>query len=115
MVGVVVVTYNSQEVIGDCLDSCLGIPGVTVVVVDNGSQDATRDQIVRLSACDPLNLAGILTPGERVPATLSNTVGLRDGVPLPSAEAEAIRHPRHRQRSAFQDSAGVSGASRTIP
>jgi ATP-dependent helicase Lhr and Lhr-like helicase len=74
-------------------------------------KNATRDQVVRLSACDPLNLAGILTPGERVPATLSNTVGLRDGVPLPAGEAEAIRHPRHRHRSESLDS-GVSGASR---
>ena len=44
-------------------------------------RDPKRDSIVRLSACDPLNLAGILTPGERTPATLSNTIVLRDGVP----------------------------------
>jgi N-acetylglucosaminyl-diphospho-decaprenol L-rhamnosyltransferase len=41
--GVVVVTYNSAEVIGRCLDSCAGLP---VVVVDNASDDSTRD-IVR--------------------------------------------------------------------
>ena len=41
--GVVVVTYNSAEVIGRCLDSCAGLP---VVVIDNASTDATRD-IVR--------------------------------------------------------------------
>src|ERR1700682_3696296 len=38
--GVVVVTYNSAEVIGRCLDSCKGLP---VVVIDNASTDATRD------------------------------------------------------------------------
>src|SRR5260370_24741179 len=38
--GVVVVTYNSAEVIGRCLDSCTGLP---VVVMDNASTDATRD------------------------------------------------------------------------
>jgi len=37
--GVVVVTYNSADVIGRCLDSCAGLP---VVVVDNASRDATR-------------------------------------------------------------------------
>jgi len=45
MVGVVVVTYNSQDVIGECLDACLRLPGVTVIVVDNDSQDATLNQI----------------------------------------------------------------------
>src|SRR5439155_11700012 len=29
-----------------------------------------RGEVVRLSACDPLNLVGIITPGPRVPATL---------------------------------------------
>ncbi len=38
--------------------------------------------VVALSACDPLNLVGILTPGPRVPATLSNMVVFRDGVPV---------------------------------
>src|SRR6202162_465001 len=40
--GVVVVTYNSVDVIGRCLDSCAGLP---VVVVDNASSDATRDLV----------------------------------------------------------------------
>jgi N-acetylglucosaminyl-diphospho-decaprenol L-rhamnosyltransferase len=40
--GVVVVTYNSADVIGRCLDSCAGLP---VVVVDNASRDATRDLV----------------------------------------------------------------------
>jgi ATP-dependent Lhr-like helicase len=42
-----------------------------------------QGDIVRVSACDPLNLAGIVTPGERIAATLSNMVVLRDGVPEP--------------------------------
>ncbi len=37
--------------------------------------------LVRLAATDPLNLAGIVTPGPRIPAIRSNTVVLRDGVP----------------------------------
>ena len=37
---------------------------------------------VRLSACDPLNLVGIITPGPRVPAFLGNHVTYRDGVPM---------------------------------
>jgi ATP-dependent Lhr-like helicase len=44
-------------------------------------KEPKRGEIVRLSACDPLNLVGVLTPGPRVPATLSNTVVYVDGVP----------------------------------
>jgi ATP-dependent Lhr-like helicase len=36
---------------------------------------------VSLSACDPLNLAGILTPGPRVPAQLQNRILYLDGLP----------------------------------
>ncbi|HSZ82596.1 MAG TPA: DEAD/DEAH box helicase, partial [Polyangia bacterium] len=44
-------------------------------------KEPRRGEVVRLSACDPLNLVGILTPGPRVPATLANTVVFVDGVP----------------------------------
>ncbi len=43
-------------------------------------------EVMRLSACDPLNLVGILTPGPRVPATMTQTVVYRDGVPVPSSD-----------------------------
>ncbi len=39
-------------------------------------------EMVRVSACDPLNLVGIVTPGARVPAAMTNTVVYRDGVPV---------------------------------
>ena len=39
-------------------------------------------QIVSVSACDPLNLVGIVTPGPRVPAVLGHRVSYRDGVPV---------------------------------
>ncbi len=40
------------------------------------------EQWVSLSAADPLNLIGILTPGPRVPALAGNRVLYRDGVPV---------------------------------
>ena len=47
--------------------------------------------VVELSACDPLNLAGILTPGPRVPAHVGGTVRFRDGVPArPDTFAEGF-------------------------
>ena len=44
---------------------------------------------VTLSAADPLNLVGILVPGERVPAISGNSVTYRDGAaaPLPAVVA----------------------------
>ncbi len=39
-------------------------------------------ELTSISAADPLNLVGILTPGHRVPATPKNRVLFRDGVPI---------------------------------
>ena len=39
-------------------------------------------QTVRISACDPLNLVGIITPGPRIPAVPGHHVTYRDGVPI---------------------------------
>jgi ATP-dependent Lhr-like helicase len=44
-------------------------------------------QITRLSAADPLNLIGIITPGPRVPAIHANSLVLRDGIPLVAEES----------------------------
>ncbi len=49
-------------------------------------------EVVAVSACDPLNLAGVLTPGPRVPAVLGNRVAFRDGVPVASLQGGAV-HP----------------------
>jgi ATP-dependent Lhr-like helicase len=40
-----------------------------------------RGEEVRISAADPLNLVGILTPGPRIPASTSRVIALRDGLP----------------------------------
>jgi ATP-dependent Lhr-like helicase len=42
----------------------------------------TEGEVVRVSASDPLNLVGILTPGSRVPASRNQFVQYRDGVPI---------------------------------
>ena len=46
-----------------------------------------RAEIIRISACDPLNLVGILTPGPRVPAIRGGEVIYRDGLPVTSEDA----------------------------
>jgi len=46
-------------------------------------------ETITLSAADPLNLVGILVPGERVPAISGRTVSFRDGVATSPPELEA--------------------------
>jgi ATP-dependent Lhr-like helicase len=51
---------------------------------------------VKVSAADPLNLVGIITPGPRVPSAGRNTIVLEDGVPI---EGDS-RHEASRNRVA---------------
>lgn len=46
-------------------------------------------EIITVSAADPLNLAGILLPGERVAANSGKIITLRDGIPIEIAESVA--------------------------
>ncbi|MBZ5509971.1 MAG: DEAD/DEAH box helicase [Acidobacteriia bacterium] len=45
-------------------------------------------EIITISAADPLNLVGIVVPGERVPAISGKTVTYRDGVAVASEERQ---------------------------
>jgi ATP-dependent Lhr-like helicase len=51
---------------------------------------ATDGAIVTLSAADPLNLLGIVTPGPRLPALMGNRFALRDGVPVATLAAGEV-------------------------
>jgi ATP-dependent Lhr-like helicase len=48
-------------------------------------------QLVGISAADPLNLTGIVTPGDRIPGLTSNRILYRDGVPVLAREAGQVR------------------------
>jgi len=47
-------------------------------------------EIVRINATDPLNLAGVITPGPRVPALHTNAVIFRDGLPVAVEEGKQL-------------------------
>jgi ATP-dependent Lhr-like helicase len=49
------------------------------------------DELVVLSAADPLNMVGILTPQSRIAGIHSNKVLLKDGVPIAALEAGEVR------------------------
>ena len=57
----------------------------------DGAGYAAEPPLVSVSAADPLNLAGLLTPSEKVAALTGNRLLYRDGVPLAVLEARQVR------------------------
>jgi ATP-dependent Lhr-like helicase len=53
-----------------------------VGVLRSARRDDSTGAVAVLCGADPLNLAGIVTPGTKVPGLYSNRVLLRDGVPV---------------------------------
>ena len=61
--------------------------------------DPMASQEIRLSACDPLNLVGVILPGPRIPALPTNQVLFRGGMPVGSS-VESLRFDVERPHSA---------------
>jgi ATP-dependent Lhr-like helicase len=57
------------------------------------SRDGTADR-VSISAADPLNLVGIVTPGDKVPALSGNRVLFEQGVPVAVQAGGEVRYLR---------------------
>jgi ATP-dependent Lhr-like helicase len=53
---------------------------------------ASRGEPITLSAADPLNLQGVLTPGMRISGFTANRLLFRDGLPIAALEAGEIRN-----------------------
>ena len=51
-------------------------------------REHAEGELVAVSGADPLNLVGILTPGDAVPALTTNRILYRDGVPIVVREGE---------------------------
>ena len=78
---------------GRFVDGFLGEQFALPVAIE--SLRATRKmsptgQTITLSAADPLNLVGILVPGERVPAISGRVVAFRDGVAVSDGEHQRL-------------------------
>ena len=50
-----------------------------------------NDDRIAISAADPLNLLGIILPGDKVPATLNNRILFRGGTPVAQQTGDDIR------------------------
>jgi ATP-dependent Lhr-like helicase len=48
--------------------------------------------LISISGVDPLNLAGITSPGEKITATIDNRILYEDGVVVATREAGVVRH-----------------------
>ena len=70
---------------------------------------ARSERTLTLSAADPLNLTGIVTPGERVSSTAAREVVWRDGEPVGDARAAAPR-----RRSAYRAGTRARWTSSTV-
>ncbi len=78
---------------GRFVDGFLGEQFALPVAVE--SLRATRKlpptgEAITVSAADPLNLVGILVPGDRVPAISGKTVVFRDGVAVQDGELQSV-------------------------
>jgi ATP-dependent Lhr-like helicase len=71
-------------------------------------------RLLVISAADPLNLAGILTAGERVRAIASNRIAYRDGIPVSVMEGDYLR-PLTEMDPAFAMEAANALAGRRVP
>jgi ATP-dependent Lhr-like helicase len=49
------------------------------------------DRLVTISAADPLNLTGIITPGDRIRTVAGNRIVYRHGVPCAAMEGDMLR------------------------
>ena len=54
-------------------------------------KSSSNGELITLSAADPLNLQGILTPGPRIPAFTANRILFSDGLPVAALESGEIR------------------------
>ena len=77
---------------GRFVDGFLGEQFALPVAVESLRAEARRPErgeTVVVAAADPLNLVGVLVPGERVPALAGRSVTYRDGVPVNAPVAAA--------------------------
>jgi ATP-dependent Lhr-like helicase len=77
---------------GRFVDGFLGEQFALPVAVESLRAEARRPErgeTVVVAAADPLNLVGVLVPGERVPAVTGRSVTYRDGVPVHTPVAAA--------------------------
>ncbi len=70
----------------------------------------SNDELIVVSAADPLNLTGVATPGARIPAYATNRVGYRNGVPELVLEGGEVRY-----LEGGENGSGEHDSGRSVP
>jgi ATP-dependent Lhr-like helicase len=80
--------------------------GDTVRLLRQLRDEGPRQELVVISAADPLNLVGILTSHERVTSNASNRIAFLDGIPVAALVAREVGYlvePTDHLRNLLQD------------
>ena len=72
------------------------------------------DAFVTITAADPLNLTGVITPGDRIRAAAGNRIVYRNGVPLVAMEGDMLRTLADAAPDVASDAAAIA-AGRRVP
>ena len=72
------------------------------------------DRLITVSAADPLNLSGIITPGDRVRVVTGNRIVYRNGVPVAAMEGDLLRTLTDVEPSVAVEAAAAA-AGRRVP
>jgi ATP-dependent Lhr-like helicase len=72
------------------------------------------DQLIAISAADPLNLTGIVTPGDRIRTAAGNRIVYRNGVPIAAMEGDMLRSLSDVEPGVAADAAAAA-AGRRVP
>ena len=71
-------------------------------------------RLITISAADPLNLTGIVTPGDRLRAVAGNRIVYRNGIPIAAMEGDMLRTLADVEPSIAADAAAAA-AGRRVP
>ena len=71
-------------------------------------------RLMAISAADPLNLTGIVTPGDRVRAVAGNRIVYRNGIPIAAMEGDMLRTLADVEPSVAAEAAAAA-AGRRVP
>jgi ATP-dependent Lhr-like helicase len=72
------------------------------------------NRLITISAADPLNLTGIITPGDRIRVAAGNRVVYRNGVPVAAMEGDMLRALADLEPSVAAEAAAAA-AGRRVP
>ena len=72
------------------------------------------NRLITISAADPLNFTGIITPGDRIRAAQGNRIVYRNGVPIAAMEGDVLKRLAEVDPAVAAEAAAAA-AGRRVP